>query len=215
MLGPYEAILFDMDGTLLTSIAAVERAWTAWANRVGLPPNDVVSYMHGRTAVDTMRHFLPDIADIATEARWLDDLEVEDLEGVAEVSGAGAFLRSLPGNRWAVVTSATRRLAIKRIEAAGLPAPSILISANDILRGKPNPEGYLKAAHVLGVGPRKCVVFEDAQAGMKAGFAAGADVIQVAGTHTPDSLPVKLTVDGFLGLTAMVEGKSIRLRARI
>src|SRR5262245_27512038 len=123
VLGRYEALLFDMDGTILTSIAAAERAWSAWADRIGAPCAEVLSYMHGRLAADTVTRFSPPTTDIDAEVRWLDQREHEDLEGVAEVPGAGAFLRALPADRWAVVTSANRALALKRIAAAGLPIP--------------------------------------------------------------------------------------------
>lgn len=197
LLGPYEALLFDMDGTLLTSLAAVDRAWSAWAKRAGLPPAEVVAYVHGRTAFDTMRHFLPDAGNLEDEARWLDSLELQDLDGIAEVPGAGAFLRSIPENRWAVVTSATRALALARISAAGLPLPSVLISSNDVARGKPDPEGYLKAALLIGADPRKCLVLEDTEAGIGAGLKAGADVVQIAGTRAGVRLPVKLVAGSF------------------
>jgi hypothetical protein len=101
ILGSYDALLFDMDGTILTSIAAAERAWSAWAARVGISAYEVLSYVHGRTAADTIRHFLPPTADINAEVRWLNELELADLDGIAEVPGAGAFLGTLPIDRWA------------------------------------------------------------------------------------------------------------------
>ena len=211
VLGRYEALLFDMDGTILTSIVAAERAWSAWAARVGVPAVQVLSYMHGRQAVDTIRVFSPATADIDAEVRWLDERELEDLDGVAEVPGAGAFLRALPADRWAVVTSASRALALKRIEAAGLPVPPVLVSSDDISRGKPDPEGYLRAAEILRVKATSCLVFEDTRAGLKAGLAAGAEVVQIAGTQASDELSVRLTVDGYKGFSMSREGNSVRL----
>jgi sugar-phosphatase len=211
ILGSYDALLFDMDGTILTSIAAAERAWSAWAARVGISAYEVLSYVHGRTAVDTIRHFLPPTADINAEVRWLDELELADLDGIAEVPGAGAFLRTLPTDRWAVVTSANRVLATKRIMAAGLPLPSVLVSSDDVSRGKPDPEGYLRALQILGVDATACLVFEDTHAGMRAGLAAGAEIIQIAGTQKPDELPVRMTVESYQRLSLSLEGNSMRI----
>ena len=211
VLGTYDALLFDMDGTILTSIAAVERAWTSWAARVGLPASEILSFIHGRTALDTIRHFMPPSADIEAEVRWLDALELTDLDGVAEVPGAGAFLRALPPNRWAVVTSANRALAMKRIKAAGLPTPPILVSSDQVSKGKPDPEGYHRAAEILNVCARNCVVFEDTHAGMLAGMAAGAEIVQIAGTQSVGKLPVKMTVIGYNGLSVSVVANSMKL----
>lgn len=210
-LGPYSSLLFDMDGTLLTSLAAVDRAWTAWANRVGLPAADVLSFIHGRTAVDTMRHFLASSADIAREAQWLENLELEDVEGVEEIAGAGALLRSLPPDRWAVVTSATRRLALRRIEAAGLPVPGVLVSADDVLNGKPDPEGYRKASRLLNVRPEACAVFEDTPAGMMAGSSAGADVVQISGMHIAGTASVKAQIEDYRHTRTVAERGCIRI----
>lgn len=211
VLGVYEAFLLDMDGTILTSIAAAERAWSAWAGRIGVPPANVLAYMHGRRAVDTISHFLPAAGDIDAEVRWLDDRELEDLDGVAEVPGAGEFLRALPISRWAVVTSANRTLALKRIEAAGLPIPPVLVSSDDVSRGKPHPEGYRRAAQLLSVEAIRCLVFEDTHAGLKAGFAAGAEVVQIAGTQAASDLPVRATVDDYSRLSVSVEADFVRL----
>jgi mannitol-1-/sugar-/sorbitol-6-phosphatase len=182
-LSPVAGFLFDMDGTILTSIGPVERAWSAWATRIGADPAKVLDYMHGRRAIDTIRTFAPPNADIAAEVAWLDDREHADLDGVTEVEGAAAFLRALPPDRWAVVTSANRALALARIAAAGLPMPPLLVTSDDVTRGKPDPQGYLAAAKALGVDPAACVVFEDVPAGIAAGIAAGAKVIRIAGDH--------------------------------
>lgn len=210
VLGPYEALLFDMDGTILMSLAAAERAWSAWADRIRVPAGDVLAYMHGRRAMDTISHFLPATRDLDAEVRWLDERELEDLDGVAEVPGAGAFLRALPSRRWAVVTSANRALALKRIEAAGLPAPPVLVSSDDVSIGKPDPEGYIRATQILRVKATSCVVFEDSHAGLTAGFAAGAEVVRIVETQAADELPVRMTLDGYKGMSASLEGNSVR-----
>lgn len=189
--------LFDMDGTILTSIAPVERAWTAWAQRIGAAPDAVLGYMHGRRAVDTIVHFSPEGSDIAAEVAWLDAREHEDMEGVNEVPGAGDFLRGLPADRWAVVTSANRALAMARITAAGLPVPPLLVSSDDVTVGKPDPEGYLAAARALRLDPAACVVFEDVPAGIMAGSAAGARVVRIDGVHGSDSPLAVATVASY------------------
>lgn len=181
VLRHYAAILFDMDGTLLTSIPAVERVWNRWADRVGIPAAGVLAHLHGRRAVDTLRHFAPPHVDLDTEAAWLEAAEIADADGVEAIRGAAELLARLPARRWAVVTSACRALALRRIEAAGLPPPGVLIAAEDVRRGKPDPQGYLLGAEALGVDIRDCLVFEDTEAGLQAGRAAGADVIRILG----------------------------------
>ncbi|MGV8988369.1 MAG: HAD-IA family hydrolase [Cypionkella sp.] len=211
-LGPYQAVLFDMDGTILTSIAAVERAWTAWALRSNYPVAEVLAHMHGRRARDTMRDFLPDGADIDAEARWLEAVEYADVAGIAEVPGAAQFLRALPPERWAVVTSATRALALRRIAAAGLPLPRVLIAAEDVMEGKPNPAGYLKGAQALGVSIAQVLVVEDAEAGLQAGLAAGAEVLRIAGpTQSADS-GLRATILSYAGATVSISQGMIRIR---
>nr|WP_314527133.1 HAD-IA family hydrolase [uncultured Brevundimonas sp.] len=180
----YQAFLFDMDGTLITSTAAAERVWTRWAERHGLDVAALLSVMHGVRAVDTIRRQnLPDI-DLDAEVAWVERGEIEDVEGVAPIPGAVDFLKRLPPDRWAVVTSASVPLARARLKAAGVTPPVVLITAEDVERGKPDPAGYLKAAAALGVDIADCLVFEDAEAGIAAGEAAGADVVVVTAAWT-------------------------------
>lgn len=210
-LGPYQALLFDMDGTILTSIAAVERAWTAWALRKDLAVDKVMAHMHGRRAQDTMRDLLPEGADVAAEAAWLEAQEFVDTAGIAEIPGAGHLLRALPAHRWAVVTSATRALALRRIAVAGLPEPALLIAAEDVTAGKPDPAGYLKAAQMLGVSAAQVLVVEDAEAGLQAGRAAGAQVLRIAGpTLTTDS-GLRATLASYAGVTVHLSQGLIHL----
>lgn len=214
-LGPIDGFLFDMDGTILTSIEAVERAWSAWAQRIGAPAAEVLAYLHGRKAIDTITHFSPPETDIAAEVRWLDQREHEDMCGVAEVSGAGAFLAGLPRDRWAVVTSANHALALRRIAAAGLPAPPLLIASDSVKRGKPHPEGYCAAASLLGLDPRNCLVFEDAHAGILAGHASGAQVVRVVGPlHQPDT-PVAATISDYAQVSVTSTAGRFQLVDRI
>lgn len=180
----YQAFLFDMDGTLITSTLAAERVWTRWAGRHGLDVAALLSVMHGVRAIDTIRNQnLPDI-DLDAEVAWVERGEIEDVDGVAPIPGAIDFLKRLPPDRWAVVTSASVPLARARLKAAGVTPPAVMITAEDVERGKPDPAGYLKAAATLGFDIADCLVFEDAEAGIKAGEAAGADVVVVTAAWT-------------------------------
>ncbi|MEV6300565.1 HAD-IA family hydrolase [Actinoplanes sp. NPDC051861] len=172
-----DAVLLDMDGTLVESHAAVERAWKVWAAEYGADPDAVLAVAHGAPAPTTARRFLPDLDDdalLAAAARQL-DLQYDDLSDVTAAPGAHELLavlasRSLP---WAVVTSADVRLAKARLGAAGI-VPPLLVTVEDIAEGKPAPDGYLHAAAALGVPPTRCLVVEDAEVGVAAGRAAGA-----------------------------------------
>ncbi|NMY95755.1 HAD-IA family hydrolase [Pseudomonas proteolytica] len=180
---PYRAFLFDMDGTLLNSIAAAERVWAAWARRHGLDVEAFLGTIHGVRAIDTInRQALPGV-DAQAEARGITEAEIEDVEGVLAIPGAVAFLQSLPAHRWAVVTSAPKALALRRMHAAGLAPPAVMITAEDVASGKPDPACYLLGAQRLGVSIGECLVFEDAPVGIRAGEAAGADVLVVTSAH--------------------------------
>lgn len=178
------AVLFDMDGTLVTSDAAVERAWTTWASEYGVDPVEVLSQAHGAPAESTVDRMLPQLdppARMAAAARQL-ELQYDDLSGVAAAPGAAEVLAVLDqrGLPWAVVTSADQRLAKVRLGAAGIDTP-LLVTIEDITRGKPDPEGYLRAAELLAVDPQYCLVVEDAEVGLQAGRAAGAQIAALKG----------------------------------
>jgi sugar-phosphatase len=179
------ALLFDMDGVLVDSTPAVARVWTAWANRLGLDPDQVVRRAHGRPSIDTIRELLPS-ADHRAEDQAIEKAEIEDIEDVIALPGTHELLSALPDNRFAVVTSATRALAVVRLRAAGFAIPKHLVTSNDIQRGKPDPEPYLRGAQILGLSPADCIVIEDAPAGIQSGKAAGSSVIALR-TTTPDS----------------------------
>lgn len=205
---PFAAFLFDMDGTVLTSIVASERVWGAWAQRHGLDVAAVLKCIHGRRVVETVRSFaIPDVDEDA-EVAWLKDAEIADTDGIEAIEGAAAFVNALPANRWAVVTSAPRELAEVRLAAAGLPVPAVLVTAEDVERGKPAPDCFLLAAERLGHPIADCLAFEDAPAGIAAAEAAGAKVVVVTATHshpleTPHPGvakygPLRVTADGAL-----------------
>jgi sugar-phosphatase len=210
--GRYSAFLFDMDGTIINSIAAAERIWGAWAVRHGLELASFLPTMHGSRAVDTITRLrLPGI-DPEVEALKITDAEITDVEGIVEIPGAADFLRSLPANVWAVATSAPKDLALRRMKAAGIPVPAVLVTAEDVAVGKPSPDCYLLAAQKLGVDASNCLIFEDAPVGVAAGEAAGATVLVVIETHdqpmdTPHStikdyekIFAKVDEDGFVSL---------------
>ncbi|MBY5316518.1 HAD-IA family hydrolase [Rhizobium leguminosarum] len=186
----YDAFLFDMDGTLLNSIAVVERVWSEWARRHGFEPEVFLKTIHGIRASDVIRGLgLPGV-DPAHEADLLLAEEMEDVSGIVEIPGAVRFLSAIAEGRWAIVTSAPIELARRRMEAAGIPMPKVIVSGQEVKSGKPSPEGYLLGASRLGVEPKKCLVFEDAVAGILAGEAAGADVTVITETHaTPFETP--------------------------
>jgi sugar-phosphatase len=174
-------LLFDLDGVLVDSTPAVERVWHKWAIEHGFDPHEVVLNAHGRPSIATIREYLPN-ADHEAENRIVERAEIEDVGGVVPLPGALELLRSLPEERWTIVTSCTRPLAEVRIKAAGLPSPKVFVTANDITHGKPNPEPYLKGASKLGLNPQDCVVLEDVPAGIQAGKSAGMRVIAMRTT---------------------------------
>jgi sugar-phosphatase len=176
------AVLFDMDGTLVDSTAIVETIWRDFADRFALDPAVILGAVHGVRAADSVRRFAPAGTDVDAVVAELDAYELEHTEGTVEIPGAVAFLAALPRERVALVTSASPALAAGRLDAAGVPSPDVVVTAADVARGKPAPDGYLAAAAHLGVEPADAVVFEDAEAGILAGLAAGMRVV-VVGAH--------------------------------
>lgn len=180
----FAAFLFDMDGTILTSIVAAERVWANWARKHGLDVEAFLPTIHGRRTIETVAALGLPAVDPEAEARAITAAELEDVDGIDPIEGAAVFLAGLPADRWAVVTSAPRALAERRIAAAGLPFPAVMIAAEDVERGKPAPDCFLLAARRLGRPIADCLVFEDAPAGIAAAEAAGASVVVITATHT-------------------------------
>jgi HAD superfamily hydrolase (TIGR01509 family) len=181
------AVLSDMDGVLVDSWTAIERAWTRFAHRHGLDPEVVLAASHGVPTIDVIRTVAPHL-DASAEAAALEREQIEEVEGLRPLPGARELVASLPAGRFAVVTSASRKLAESRLRAAGLPVPDVLVSSDDVEHGKPSPAGYLRAACLLGVDPAHSVVLEDAPAGVEAGVAAGMTVIGLLTTNPASAL---------------------------
>lgn len=181
-------LLFDLDGVLIDSTPAVARVWTRWAIAHGFDPEETVRKAHGRPSLTTIKELLPDALDPIAENEVVLRGEIEDTEGIVPFPGVCEFLQSVPQDRWALVTSCAPPLAHVRLKAAGIAAPRKMITSDDVRRGKPDPEPYVKGAALLGFHPRECVVFEDAPAGIRAGKAAGARVLALPTTEHENEL---------------------------
>ena len=210
----FAAFLFDMDGTILSSIAAAERVWARWARRHGLDVDAFLPTIHGMRSVETVRRLgLPGV-DPETEAAAITREEMDDVDGIEAIAGVRALLAALPAGRWAVVTSAPRALALRRIAAAGLPAPPLLVAAEDVAQGKPAPDCFVLAATRLGVAASDCLVFEDAPAGIAAAEAAGASVVVITATHAHPLATRHAPVPDYARLGVRVDaGGALRLVA--
>ncbi|MFF3324222.1 HAD-IA family hydrolase [Streptomyces sp. NPDC002889] len=206
-----EALLFDNDGTLVSSLESVNRCWTRWAHEYAITAEDFARIeLHGRPAVEIAADLLP--ADVVPEAlARIEQLEVEDVpQGVLLLPGTAALLAQLPAERWAVVTSATRRLAEARLEEVGI-RPKTMIAADDITRGKPDPEPYLLAAERLGADPARCVVFEDAPAGLAAGRAAGMKTVALTTMHRRSELIADVVVTDLSAVSALATAHGVEI----
>jgi mannitol-1-/sugar-/sorbitol-6-phosphatase len=198
-----KAILFDLDGVLVNSAELVERTWRAWAARHQLDADKVIAVAHGRRTIETVRIIAPQL-NVDAEVAALESSEMITSEGIYEIAGARELLEMLPSERWAVVTSGIRAVAEFRIRHTGLPMPSVMICAEDLSRGKPDPEGYLTAAMRLGQPPKDCIVIEDAPAGIEAAHNAGMRAVAIAATYPPDQLSAaELVVERLADLTSI------------
>jgi mannitol-1-/sugar-/sorbitol-6-phosphatase len=173
-----DAVLFDLDGVLVDSRQCIEQLWRGWASQHQINIDKVLHYSHGRRAVETIRQVAPHL-DAEREAAELWAVEAHQTAGLAKIDGALKLLQSIPSDAWGIATSGTHAIASTRLAFAGLPVPEVLISAEDVVAGKPDPEPYLFAAMMLGVKPARCVVIEDAPAGIQSGRAAGMHVVGI------------------------------------
>jgi sugar-phosphatase len=204
------AILFDLDGVLVDSTGSVDRQWRAWAREHGIDEQTVVAIAHGVRSIEVIRTVAPHL-DAKVEARKLEAREASD-RGIVVMPGAIDLIRTIPEDKWAVVTSGTRYLASARLKLAGIPAPKVMVAADDVVNGKPHPEPYLKGAELLGVNPTECLVIEDAPAGIRSAHAGGMKVIALASTYPTNALSeadgvvqklaqIQVAVDGARKLT--------------
>ncbi len=186
-------LLFDLDGTLVDSRAVVERQWRRLCERLGLDFAEVLGILHGVRSADVIRRVAPDV-DAEAEAALLDAAEQNDTSGLEVVRGAPELLAGLPAGSWGIVTSGHRELADGRLRAVGLPVPQVMVCGDEVANGKPDPEGYLAGARLLGAQPEACIVFEDAPAGIQAARAAGMRVVGITTTHAASALSGASTV---------------------
>lgn len=198
-----KGFLFDLDGTLVDSLPVVERSWQFWAESYGVDPQAVLDFIHGKQAITTLRHFMPDKSEAEIQAEFLrlEQIEANDLDGIRALPGAVALLQHLDAQSvpWAIVTSGSIPVAHARHRAADLPMPAVFVTAEQVKRGKPQPDAYLLGAELLGLPPQACLVVEDALAGVQSGLAAGC---HVAAVNVPPETPELLEVDFVLSTLA-------------
>jgi len=176
------AVLFDLDGVLVDSTRSVERQWRAWAREQGIDGDKVMAVAHGVRTIEVIRAVAPHL-EAEAEVRKLESREADDRDGVAVMPGAVELVRAIPEGLWCVVTSGTRHLATARLKLTGIPIPRVLVAAEDVTHGKPHPEPYLKGAELLGVNPDKCLVIEDAPAGIRSAHRGGMKVIALTSSY--------------------------------
>lgn len=181
------AVIFDLDGVLIDSDAAIERRWREWAEEHDIPFKDVEAVYHGRPMIEVIEEVAPDL-DPEAEIDRMRDVMTAAPEYVRAFDGVKDILDNLPPERWAIATSARRRTATNRLDHVGLPTPNVFITADDVTRGKPAPDAYELAAERLQVEPSDCIVFEDAASGVEAARRAGTRVIGVATSTDPEAL---------------------------
>ena len=199
------AILFDLDGVLLDSTRVVAEQYTRWARENGLDPNYVMEAAHGVRTVEVIRRVAPHL-DAVAETKKIEDREAV-ADGIVQIPGALALLNSIPRGRWGVVTSGTRSLAVNRMKKFGIPVPDIMVTADDVSHGKPDPEPYRRGAELLKTDPAKCVVFEDAPAGIRSARAAGMKVISLPSTYPVSELgEADAIVSGLGDITITLNG---------
>ena len=206
----FEAVIFDLDGTLIDSTPAVIRAWDTWANEYGLPPMDLRTH-HGTPSASVVRAVLPEHLHKAGMQR-ITEIEIADLHDIVVLPGAVEALASLANAKTAIATSCTVPLAKARIAASQLVPPSVLVTADDVVHGKPHPEPFLEAAHRLGADPRRCLVVEDAPSGLQAAQAAGCFTLAVLTTTPREALDADAIVSDLSEVRFDVDPDGVRVR---
>ncbi|WP_421144919.1 HAD-IA family hydrolase [Aeromonas dhakensis] len=203
------ALLLDMDGTLVHSTGEVETVWRLWCRRHRLDPEPVLTMCHGVRSREVIRTLAPQL-DLAQEVALLDELEINHTGQAEALAGARTLLADLPVERWALVTSASQRVARHRLRSAGLPLPTLLVGAEDVEYGKPDPDPYLLAAERLGLAAADCLVFEDAPAGISSALRAGCRVVQVGGRQRL-SPGISALIQDWRQVSVVVEAEGLQL----
>jgi sugar-phosphatase len=209
----FAAVLFDLDGTLIDSTPAVERSWRRWADEFGIELSGFGSW-HGIPAAQIVTTMLPE-DQWPGAVRRIEEIEIADVEGILVLPGAAAALAALPSGRAAIVTSCVWPLAMARIAATGLSAPDVIVTADQVRVGKPDPAPYLLAAQRLGVDPADCLVVEDAPAGLTSALAAGAARLAVVTTHAADQLEAEAVIADLDSVCFTVAEDGVRVTSRV
>jgi len=203
------AILFDLDGVLLDSTRVVAEQYTRWAREHGIDPAEVMKAAHGVRTLEVVQRVAPHL-DAVAETRKIEDREAV-ADGIVAIPGAVALLNTIPRGRWCVVTSGTRYLATTRMRRFGIPVPDILVTADDVRHGKPDPEPYRRGAELLKANPTDCVVFEDAPAGIRSAHAVGMKVISLPTTYPASELrEADVIIAGLGSLKVSLDGAGSR-----
>jgi mannitol-1-/sugar-/sorbitol-6-phosphatase len=205
----YDAVLFDLDGTLIDSTEAVLRSWLTWADERGVDPARLQGF-HGVQARQIVRALVAE-HEIGPASARIDELELLDVQGIVPLPGAARALAALPAGRSAVVTSCTARLAAVRLGAAALPVPQVLVTADDVAAGKPDPEPFLVGAERLAADPARCLVFEDAPSGLAAGRAAGSTTLAVLTTTAAEQLDADAVVRSLADVVLVAGPDGVRV----
>ncbi len=205
------AILFDLDGVLVDSTGSVDRHWRIWARERGVQEEKIIAIAHGVRAIEVIRTVTPHL-DAEAELRAIEAKEAVDHDTLTAMPGAIELVQSLSPGSWGVVTSGSRRLATDRLRSVGVPIPKVMVTADEVVNGKPHPEPYLKGAQQLGVNPEECIVIEDAPAGIRSAHAGGMKVIGFASTYRPEQLQeADAVIRSFEQLSVRRDGKSLQV----
>lgn len=205
------AILFDLDGVLVDSTRAVDREWREWAAQKGVDGDAIMAIAHGVRTVEVIRRVAPQL-NAEAEATEIENREAGDQHDVLVMPGAVELVRSIPIGQWGVVTSGSKLLASARLRFCGFPIPDVLVTADDVTNGKPDPEPYLKGAARLGFDAKDCIVIEDAPAGIQAARSAGMKVIGLASTYAPSELhSADAVVEGFQRIVLQIADGRLKL----